>query len=181
MCTTRRHELVEGGSGSVKFRRGCRGDGKWVSIDCWKILLPQNKMLWLSWKIPPCSLKEVFRWWQLTYFLENFTPDTWGKWSNLTFAYFSDGWFNHQLDEIFTLFEEYTWHVWRIFGFLPVAHQRLGEDMTYSLIVIPNIPTYFRKSTWSPDSDHGALFFQTRCPVEKEKWQLEHHRCYQLI
>ena len=34
-------------------------------------------------------------WWQLKYVL--FSPRSLGKWSNLTCAYFSDMWFNHQL------------------------------------------------------------------------------------
>ena len=36
---------------------------------------------------------------EFKYFL--FSPRTLGKWSNLTCAYFSNGWFNHQLEKYF--------------------------------------------------------------------------------
>ena len=46
------------------------------------------------------KLKFTLRWWYIyiyTHFFLEFSPRNLGKWSNLTCAYFSDGFFNHQL------------------------------------------------------------------------------------
>ena len=53
--------------------------------------------VWISKKTPRSVNQLISRWrfWN-NFFL--FTPDCLGKWSNLTCAYFSTGWFNHQAD-----------------------------------------------------------------------------------
>ncbi len=48
-----------------------------------------------------------------------------GKWSNLTFAYFSDGWFNHQL-EIHLHHLNMTWNITRILG---VSRSAKADDI----------------------------------------------------
>ena len=71
---------------------------------------PSHKAFWPRPGPTPCvTFHQILsgsvgsRWWQLKYLL--FPPSKLGKWSNLTFAYFSNQWFNHQLgvNEVFSM------------------------------------------------------------------------------